>query len=107
MGASLFILDGLFPGIRLIFMDRNLYVDDYRKRVRIKVEFHSVTIEKNQSVYDCASYFVCDSIPAEIVTEYCCLIPFGSFGIDLCEKVEVERVFDVGMYSLASLRNKN
>ena len=40
MGASLFISDGLFPGIRLIFMDRNLYIDDYRKRVLLSPLLH-------------------------------------------------------------------
>lgn len=48
MGASLFISDGLFPGIRLIFMDRNLYIDDYRKRVAVAAfEFILAASAKN------------------------------------------------------------
>ena len=52
MGASLFISDGLFPGIRLIFMDRDLYIDDYRKRVALLAfDFILAPSTKNQPLY--------------------------------------------------------
>ena len=68
MGASLFISDGLFPGIRLIFMDRDLYIDDYRKRVALLAfDFILAPSTKNQPLYHRTSPPPPHSILSQIV----------------------------------------
>ena len=33
MGIDLFMSEGLFRGLKLLFMDRSLYLDDYQNKV--------------------------------------------------------------------------